>query len=424
MLVWYIKLIIKKKNYLPWRLRFSLRIRLRCHFQRIWRFFFQRRLLRFIQDLRCAKSLKNFRTKCESLKRIFFWQHVMTPGKFRGEVTNISIPTYWVGPLAYNDTSIDKVPLTTLETALAPSTNRGLRAIRDSGGCSVIATDNGWSRTPVFSTESVTTAYSLQQFIRTHKKEIADIANATTLRGYVRKIRTFRIGSDVYMCMQMFTGDASGHNTVTIAASKVAQYLCEQNQGVYSVAVSGDASDKKANIKDALLGHGVNASAGVLIPFDVCKTVLKAEPKDIETLVVKKNLAGGLLSGALGSANAHYANLLAATFLATGQDIANVVECSQGITTAEIKKGGLYFTVNLPVLVVGSYGNGKNEGAQLDNLTRLGCRDESVEVGANKLRLAQIIAGTVLAGELSLHGALATEFSKDLAGAHIAFERK
>ena len=116
---------------------------------------------------------------------------------------------------------------------------------------------------------------------------------------------------------------------------------------------------------------------------------------------VAKNLIGSAVSGSLAF-NAHYANMVAAIFLATGQDAAHVVEGSLGITTAESRDGDLYFSVNLPDLPVATVGGGTGLEVAKEGLNILGV------AGSGKAReFAEIVASTVLAGELSLVGALA-----------------
>ena len=138
-------------------------------------------------------------------------------------------------------------------------------------------------------------------------------------------------------------------------------------------------------------------------------------------LVIRKNLVGSTVAGALRSANAHYANMLLAFYLATGQDAANIVEGSQGITYAENRAEGLYFSTTLPHLIVGTVGNGKDLPHVDEALERLGCRDDR-EPGANSRRLAALMAATVLCGELSL---LAAQTNPgELMATHIEMERR
>jgi hydroxymethylglutaryl-CoA reductase (NADPH) len=161
--------------------------------------------------------------------------------------------------------------------------------------------------------------------------------------------------------------------------------------------------------------------AEILLPHEVVERRLRTTARRIADLSVRKNLVGSTIAGAIRSANAHYANMLLAFYLATGQDAANIVEGSQGITYAEDREGGLYFSCTLPHLIVGTVGNGKHLAHVNTNLERLGCREER-EPGANARRLAALMAATVLCGELSL---LAAQTNPgELMAAHLLMERK
>lgn len=118
--------------------------------------------------------------------------------------------------------------------------------------------------------------------------------------------------------------------------------------------------DKKVSAINGILGRGKYVIADMLIPRAVCQERLKTTPEAIVNLHVKKNLMGSIVSGGLRTANAHFANLLYAIYLATGQDVANIVEGSQGFTHAELRNGDLYFSVTLPNIIVGTVGNGKH----------------------------------------------------------------
>jgi len=137
-------------------------------------------------------------------------------------------------------------------------------------------------------------------------------------------------------------------------------------------------------------------------------------------LNIKKNLIGTMIAGGLRSANAHYANMLLAFYLATGQDVANIFEGSQGVVHAEVRDGDLYFSCTLPNLIMGTVGNGKGLDFVEDNLRQLGCK-EAREPGENSRRLAAICAATVLCGELSLMAAQTNP--GELMEAHIKLER-
>ena len=174
---------------------------------------------------------------------------------------------------------------------------------------------------------------------------------------------------------------------------------------------------------NGIRGRGRNTIAEIVIPGEIVEKRLRSSAERIAELNVAKNLVGSTIAGALRSANAHYANMLLGFYLATGQDAANIVEGSQGITYAEARGDDLYFSTALPHLIVGTVGNGKGGDLPVveDALVRLGCREER-EPGANARRLAALCAATVLCGELSL---LAAQTNPgELMAAHVAMERR
>jgi hydroxymethylglutaryl-CoA reductase (NADPH) len=188
------------------------------------------------------------------------------------------------------------------------------------------------------------------------------------------------------------------------------------------VSLSGNyCTDKKATAVNGILGRGKNVIAEILIPGKIVETILHTTPTRIANLNVKKNLIGTINAGGIRSANAHFANVLLALYLATGQDAANIVEGSQGTTHAEVRGEDLYFSVTVPNIIVGTVGNGKHLEFVQENLRSMGCLEPRAP-GVNARRLAIITAATILCAELSLLAALTN--SHELMRAHIELERK
>jgi hydroxymethylglutaryl-CoA reductase (NADPH) len=228
-------------------------------------------------------------------------------------------------------------------------------------------------------------------------------------------------GNLLFVRFELSTGDASGHNMVTNAAEKLLDHVLGAVPGVRYGSISGNyCSDKKATAVNGILGRGKNVVTEIVIPRRVVERFLHTTPEAVVQLNIRKNLIGTMLAGGLRSANAHYANMLLAFYLATGQDAANIVEGSQGLTHAEVRGEDLYFSCTLPNLVVGTVGNGKGLDFVEENLARLGCREER-EPGANARRLAVLCAATVLCGELSLMAAQTNP--GELMAAHLRLER-
>lgn len=192
-----------------------------------------------------------------------------------------------------------------------------------------------------------------------------------------------------------------GMNMVTIATEKALEILTRET-GTHVVALSSNMCvDKKPSAVNLIEGRGKTMVAEIRIPSEIVEKKLKTTAQAIVEVNMAKNMIGSAIAGSMGF-NAHYANIVGALFLATGQDAAHIVEGSLGITTAEEEKGDLYFSVTLPDLPLATVGGG----------TRLETAKECMEImgvyGGGKVReFAEIVAGTVLAGELSLMGALA-----------------
>src|SRR5690606_22437326 len=133
---------------------------------------------------------------------------------------------------------------------------------------------------------------------------------------------------------------------------------------------------------------------------DVLKQITGVDTKDLFYARQVQN-AGAHLSGSAYN-GAHAANGITALFIATGQDVANVSESHAGIVyTQLLDNGDYYWSITLPALIVGTYGGGTGLATQRECLELLGCYGKD---GADKL--AEIVAGVVLAGDVSLSAAI------------------
>ncbi len=336
------------------------------------------------------------------------------------------IPTQYVGPIfvkAADWQSEDlKVPLATYETTLWPSTQRGAKISRLCQGIQVTTLKNCMTRSIYFVAPS---ARHAQQIL--NQLDLAILQNVVSSTSAYAKLQSIHpeiVGTQLYLRLSYFTGDASGHNMTTKASDAVIGYLLSQFPELQYGSISANLCvDKKVSSINGILGRGKHVIAELVIPRAICSKHLRTTPEQVQQLNIHKNLMGGILSGGVRSANAHYANILLATYLATGQDAANIVEGSQGITTAEVTtEGDLYFSVNLPNLIVGTVGNGKHHADIALHLKNLGCESNAAHPGKSSERLAEIIAATVLCGELSL---LCAQTNRgELTKSHMLFERK
>ena len=333
-----------------------------------------------------------------------------------------SIPMKWVGPMLLTGDIVGQVsiPLATYESPLWPSVERGARVTAKSGGINVSISDHSMTRSIAVQAESAKEADNIRRDILASPALFQEAISESSKFARFIKADVETLGPILYIRLALNPGDASGHNMATKAAEKALDKLLNKYALKY-ISLSGNyCSDKKVSAVNSILGRGIKVSAEAKLSAEVCKKMLRVTPAQIAELNTKKNLLGSIAAGSLRSANAHYANILLAAYLATGQDAANIVEGSQGITFAEVQGDELYFSVTLPNLIVGTVGNGKELSFVKDNLEKLGC-SERRETGANSERLAGIIAAAVLCGELSLLAALANP--GELVKTHMKLER-
>ncbi|MFB6192574.1 MAG: hydroxymethylglutaryl-CoA reductase (NADPH) [Haloarculaceae archaeon] len=317
------------------------------------------------------------------------------------------------------------LPLATTEGALVASVNRGCTAIRRSGGATARVLTNAMTRAPAFRVAGVDEAATVASWVREHVDALREAAESTTSHGRLRGVTPYVVGDTVFLRFGYDTKDAMGMNMATIATQEACEVV-ERETPAELVALSGNlCTDKKPAAINAVEGRGRTVSADVTLPSSVVADVLKTTPDAIAEANTRKNLIGSAKAGSLGF-NAQAANVVAAAFLATGQDAAQVVEGANAITSVEVRDGGgdedggseapeLYASVTLASLEVGTVGGGTRLPTQAEALDVLGVRGGGDPPGSNADALAEVIATGALAGELSLLGALA---SSNLASAH------
>ncbi|MBM3909250.1 MAG: hydroxymethylglutaryl-CoA reductase [Firmicutes bacterium] len=338
------------------------------------------------------------------------------------------IPTRWVGPIQFASvTTLGKVqkiapaqvPLATLETTLFFSVARGSKAIANAGGVQSTLLSDSMTRSITLEAKNASEASAIGKFVKTNLTKIQkEVVTKLSRFAQLQTIDVYQVANLVYLRIAIFSDNASGHNMVTLIADGIGDFVLKEFKTAQYVSVSGNMCvDKKVSVINGVRGRGKHVITEITIPRTVVEEVLKTTPEKIVDLNIKKNLLGSIMAGSVNSANAHYANMLLAIYLATGQDAANIVEGSQGITYAEIREGHLYFSTTIPNIIVGTVGNGKSESYVQERLEAMGCRGES-----SSQTLAHFVGATVLAGELSLLAALTNPH--ELMKAHTTIERK
>lgn len=326
------------------------------------------------------------------------------------------VPMGIAGPLKIHHSSFGiqhyYIPLATTEGALVASVNRGCKAVTQSGGATVDSYRVGATRGAAFHVSGLAENDKLNTFIEGHFIELQHIAKQTSEHLTLTKYFSRGLGRYRYIRFVFDTQDAMGMNMATIATTSICQYI-EAKASARCISVAGNYDvDKKPSWINVIEGRGIKAWAEVTIPSAVLSSVLKTMAQKVYDVWLAKCMIGSAMSGSMGN-NAHFANVLAALFLATGQDLGHVGECSVGITTMEVVPKGLYVSVYLPDLMIGTVGGGTGLGTQKEALTLLGVAGGNN--GKNAQQFAEIVAGAVLAGEISL---LASLSEGTLAKAH------
>jgi hydroxymethylglutaryl-CoA reductase (NADPH) len=306
------------------------------------------------------------------------------------------------------------VPLATTEGALVRSYERGMVALTHAGGVAVRIHRDENRISPSFLLDGVEEAQEFTRWVAENEAGIRARAEATTNHGRLVALRCHPLGRQAIVDFCFSTGDASGMNLMAVAADAACRWIVEASPARRFHLFSGAESEKRASGSLMAGGKGKHVSAGALLPATVLSSVLRASAPDFVALW-GSTVSGHLFAGAQGY-NGQLANGLAAMFIACGQDVANLANAAVGITRFEAAdEGALYASVMLPALTVATVGGGTALATAAECLEMLGCAGQG-----RAPKLAEIVAATLLAGELSMAAALATG---ELAAAHQALGR-
>ncbi|CAL9075263.1 unnamed protein product [Musa textilis] len=337
----------------------------------------------------------------------------------------VQLPVGIAGPLLLDGRQY-YVPMATTEGCLVASTNRGCKAIMVSGGASGVVLRDGMTRAPALRLPSARRAAELKAYMEepNNFETISLVFNKSSRFARLQDVHCALAGRNLYMRFTCSTGDAMGMNMVSKGVQNVLDYLQRDFPDMDVISISGNfCADKKPAAVNWIEGRGKSVVCEAIIKEEVVKKVLKTNVLALVELNMIKNLAGSAVAGALGGFNAHASNIVSAVFIATGQDPAQNVESSHCITMMEATNDGkdLHVSVTMPSIEVGTVGGGTQLASQAACLDLLGVKGASMESpGANARLLATIVAGAVLAGELSLLSALA---AGQLVKSHMKYNR-
>lgn len=337
------------------------------------------------------------------------------------------IPTKWVGPIKLSGEEFNfatEVPLATLEKPLWNTVARGAKLSMQGTGLNIVVVREGMTRSILLEGPNAIYVTKVTYELIQHKKELDDIVAGTSKFTQLIDWHEQIVGNLLYLRFNFSVGDAAGHNMATKAADALLNWLLQRYSQLNYVSISGNfCVDKKTSAVNGVLGRGKYVVAEMIVPEAMCLKVLRVTPAAVVNLHIKKNLLGSILAGSIRTANAHFANILLALYLATGQDAANIVEGSQGVVHAELRESDLYFSVTLPNIIVGTVGSGKDLTFVRENLQQLGCLPEvqPYKQGGSARKLAALIAASVWCGEISL---LAAQTNRgELVRSHMVLER-
>lgn len=332
------------------------------------------------------------------------------PSVTKGNIENFTgvaqVPIGFAGPLRVNGEHAQGdfiVPLATAEGTLVASYNRGMKVLNLSGGVTCTVVGDSMQRAPVFVFDNARDGRDFVKWVDANIDKIREEAEGTSSIAKLVYVDRYLANKLVFLRFNYTTGDAAGQNMVGRATFAACSWILENHDRIrHFYLESNFATDKKASQINIMRTRGKRVTAEATIPRDVLIQHMRVDP---ETLAYHANIAnvGAFLSGANNN-GCHSPNGITAMFIATGQDVANVSESSAGVVYTEVTQAGdLYISITIPSLIVATYGGGTGLATQKECLELLGC------YGRGKVqKLAEIIAGVVLAGEISLAAAISS----------------
>ena len=317
------------------------------------------------------------------------------------------VPIGLAGPLLVNgEHALGEfyVPLATAEGTLVASYNRGMRLVYEAGGVTTTIMDDRMQRAPVFIFASAREARDFCGWLDEHLGDIREAAESTTRSGKLKNIERYTAGRMVYTRFNYSTGDAAGQNLTGKATAAACAWIAGHNRDIERFFVESNfATDKKSSQVNMLNTRGKRVVAEAVVPNELFQRIMRSDTELMYRARQVSNL-GGFMSG-VNNNGSHSANGITAMFIATGQDAANVAESSAAFVYSELRENGdYYYSVTIPSLIVATYGGGTGLATQRECLELLDC------YGKDKVRkFAEIVAATVLCGELSLGSAIVAE---------------
>lgn len=328
----------------------------------------------------------------------------LLPGNVENFVGVAQVPIGLAGPLRITGEYASGdfyIPLATTEGTLVASYSRGMRVLTECGGVTTTVVKRSMQRAPVFMFGNAREAREFGEWLTEHFGDAKRAAEATTRSGKLVEIEQYPLANMLYLRFNYTTGDAAGQNMTGKATHAACEWIQQTHPAHPKYLLSGSIdTDKKHSAMNTIRTRGRRVVAEAVIRNDVLERIMRVDTRTLFRLRQVSN-AGSIMAGAVYN-GPHAANAIAAMFIATGQDVANVAESHAGITYAQLlDNGDYYWSITLPSLIVATYGGGTGLPTQRECLEVLGC------YGQGKAdKLAEIVAGVVLAGDVSLGSAV------------------
>ncbi len=346
----------------------------------------------------------------------------MNPQTTKGNIEHFTgaaqVPLGFAGPLRINGEHAQGdflIPLATTEGTLVASYNRGMKLLNVCGGVKCTVVGDAMQRAPVFVFEDARQAREFIKWVEANLPKIREEAETTSSVAKLQYIDSYLANKFAYLRFNFTTGDAAGQNMVGRATFAACSWIIDKYPDIQHFYLESNlATDKKASQINIMRTRGKRVTAEAVIRRDALIQHMRVEPEALAYHYGVSNI-GSILSGANNN-GLHSANAITAIFIATGQDVANVSESSAGVLYAELTgEKDLYISITIPSLIVATYGGGTNLPTQRECLELLGA------YGKGKVnKLAEIVAGAVLAGEISLGAAIS---SSDWVSSHEEYGR-
>ncbi len=346
---------------------------------------------------------------------------ILKPESLAGNIENyigaVQIPVGLAGPLLVRGTYVDgyvPLPIATTEGALVSSISRGAKACSLSGGVHVHIARQHMVRAPVFFCKSLAGAVNLERWVLSHMEQIKERSESVSSVAKLEKIQPLVVGTALHLRFYFTTGDAAGQNMTSACTWVACDWIADRIKAdpfidyMWHNIEANMSGDKKANYQNFIEGRGLAVTATCFVPGKILRRILRVRPEQFVRIWSEAEFSSQHI-GMMGS-NINFANVIAAIFAATGQDIACVHESSGGIFKANLQDDGLVFTVFLPSLVAGTVGGGTKLPVQKECLEIMGCYGQG-----GLFRFAEIVAAACLALDVSTGAAIVTN---DFVSAH------